>query len=385
MQLNLVIDLGSSLIKVLYSNETNLQPDYIAIEPEIIEVPASYLDPFRPSVGNPVDRAFIELGGRYYAVGKLARKEFHSTTNLALLKSDYAVQRILSAVWVASQKYAVGKKFRLLLTCLLPPGELREEDLLRSKLNDALLGFNTPSGRLQVKLSYFSCYPEGGGLSMFYQKHHPGCRERVLGVVMLGHRNLSTHIVDDGICGEFRSSDLGFMSIVKSIQASTSGYTAGDLSKFVSQYLLSQINGHFNPNPDPRHLRSLLLKREEAERKQELARVIEAISVAKQKYWMSISQWLDTQLANVNDVVVGGGTCRMFSREFQQYIWNLPRIMGKPEPRSYLNAGLVYPESSLVPQELRDRYADALCLWYADLMPVIKEYQSRKKTARGAS
>jgi hypothetical protein len=379
MELYVTVDLGSSLIKVLYGNDPSKQPSYLAIEPEIIEVPVvKYLDEYRRNHfnGNPEDYAFIETEGKYYAVGMLAKKKFRSTTNLALLKSNYAVQRILAAVWVAIEKLGGGKKAKLFLTCLLPPGELEDKHSLDRTLTAALSSFDSPSGRLQVKLKYFNCAPEGGGLSMHYQERHPECRDRVLGVVMMGHRNLSAYTVDRGVPDTYKSSDLGFVSMVREIQASTSGYREYDITRSVARYLIAEVNESAS---NPKYLHDLLLKTREADRHQELAQLVEAVESAKKMYWVSMHQWLNTQLSEVTDILIGGGTCRMFVKEFRGYTWNLPKIVGKPESRSFLNAGLVYPEGTLVPSELRDRYADAQCLWESGLMPVVREDRGRKQ------
>jgi hypothetical protein len=380
MEIYLVVDLGSSLIKVLYGNDSTKLPNYLAIEPEIIEVPANYLDEYRRTnfSGDPTSSCFVEVNNKYYAVGRLAKREFRSTTNLTLLKSSYAVQRILAALWVAVAKLEGGKKIKLFLTCLLPPGELKDKQLLKDKLTAALESFDSPSGRLQCRLKYFNCHPEGGGLSLFYQKYHSECRDRTLGVVMLGHRNASAYIVEGGISGRFRSSALGFATIVKGVQQDTSGYAEDDLTRSVARYLLSGLES-YDSSPNPKYLHELLLRQGEVDRKQELAQLIDAIGSAKKLYWLSISQWLDTQLSEVTDILIGGGTCQMFVKEFRGYTWNLPKIVGKPESRSFLNAGLVYPEGTLVPKELQDRYADAQCLWESGLMPVVREYRGRKQ------
>ena len=153
----------------------------------------------------------------------------------------------------------------------------------------------------------------------------------------------------------------------------------------IAKYLLSEINGHINPNPDPQHLQQLLNRVGDVDRQAELAQLIQAIDIAKTRYWSSISQWLDIQIPNITDIIIGGGTCRMFAREYREYIGKLPKIVGKPEIRQVLNGGLVYASATPLPPELRDRYADAWCLWMTALMPVVREYQGRKKlTAMGS-
>jgi hypothetical protein len=382
MELYLTVDLGSSLIKVIYGNDFSQPPRYLAIEPEIIEAPQISLADYRRRhdfQGHAEDYTFIGIGTKYYAAGMLAKRKFRSTTNLALLKSNYAVQRILAAVSIAVEKLRMGKKIKLFLTCLLPPGELKDKHLLDRDLRTALSLFDTPIGNLQAKLMYFACHPEGGGLSMHYQKCFPDCQNRVLGVVMMGHRNLSAYIVNRGMPTTHKSLDLGFVSMVREIQENTSGYNEYDITRSVARYLLAEVNESAS---NPKYLHDLLLKAKDTDRKQELEQLVDAIESAKKMYWRAISQWLTIQLSEVTDILIGGGTCRMFTKEFRGYTWNLPKIVGKPESRSFLNAGLVYPDNSAVPSELRDRYADAQCLWDSGLMPVVREYQGRKQLSK---
>jgi hypothetical protein len=374
MELYVTIDLGSSLIKVLYGNDWTKEPNYLAIEPEIIEVPTKPLDEYRRSnfKGNPEDYAFVEVEGKYYAVGRLATKQFRSTTNLMLLKSHYAVEKILAAVWIASEKLGGGKKIKLFLACLLPPGELKGKDALDLKLTAALKSFDTPSGRLEVKLMYFGCYPEGGGLSMHYQKRHPECRDRVLGVVMMGHRNLSAYTVNQGVPDTYKSSDLGFISMVREIQQETSGYADRDISRSVARYLLSNSS-----YPDPeKHLKELLRRLDATDRQQELAYLIEVIERVVGDHWLKIAAWLTTELAAVNCIVLGGGSCNIFRAQLKVFVLGLPKIIGTPKPISYIDAGWL--GSNSIPEDFKSRFADAQCLWHHNLLPVMKKYQKQR-------
>lgn len=379
MNIFLGVDLGSSLVKVLHSSTVNVEPNYFTIEPEMILVEGHLLDKYRQPHFSPTvaeDYAFVGVGANYYAVGLLARKSFSSTPDLRLLKSSYAVQRILTAVWLAVVKSGgkIGEKgIKLFITCLLPPGELKDVHKMMNSLAEALTSFDTPLGVLQVNLRHFDCHPEGGGLALYYQQFHSQSKSRMLGVVMMGHRNTSVYQLNQGIAQNPRSSDLGFALVAKDIQQMTSGYKERDIVKATAKYLISGVTDV----PDDKHLRKILLSIDSADREQELAKLIEAVASAKNAYWNSIKQWLTTQLDETTDLLVGGGTCRMFTSELRKYVCQLPEIVGKPESIYFLNAGLKYPSDALIPKELEDRYADVYCLWSLKLAPIASEYVKR--------
>ena len=104
------------------------------MEPEVIEIPvATSIDECRQGFNiHPVGHAFVGIGGRYYAVGELARTRFHSTmnyqepkTNNAILRTlaNNAILRTLAAIAVAVRlcRIKTGKKsgYSFAVCCLL--------------------------------------------------------------------------------------------------------------------------------------------------------------------------------------------------------------------------------------------------------------------------
>jgi hypothetical protein len=385
MNLYLTIDLGSSLIKVLHGTQPN-KLNCLTIEPEVAEISAKIMSQYQNVAGNPVKRIFVGIGDRYWAVGILAKEEFRATANLLKLKSEFAVQRILAAVWTASQNYDTGRsELKIFMSCLLPPGEMQDRDSIESDLTIALKEFDTPSGKIQSKLKYFNCHPEGGGLAEFYTKNHPEIADKRLVIVMLGHRNLSCYTIDSGYAKNYQSSDLGFVSVIKSIQSQTSGYSESAIAEYVPKYIRAVIDR--NPSFNDRHNKELarqkllpmLLRSSDVDRQRELETLAEAIDIARASYWNSISQWLEIQLGQANDVVIGGGTCWLFAEELDRFIRSLPRIQSNMAIYNRLNAGLRYPNNSNLPVDLQDRFADAYCLWWSDLAVVAERYEKRSK------
>lgn len=374
--LYLAIDYGSSLIKVVFGDRLDENPHYFTMQPETIEVSTEAIEEYRSAfVADPARYCFIGVEGSYYAVGGLAQQVFRSTLNLAEPKSNYAVQRTLAAVAIAARLAGIdtAKKFRLFLSCVLPPGELRDRDILKEDLTIALQNFDTPTGKLRVSSWYFNCHPEGGGLSLFYERYRGDLGDRSLGVVMMGHRNASCFTVRHHMSQEFRSSNLGFATVVSDIQALTSAYSEKDLTNAVARYLLGK-------EEDKEPLTKILLRNTQQAREQELDKLLKAISISKLKFWNAFAQWLAMQLPQIDEILFGGGVAKIFEREMADYFKDkLPNLPEKTYPGVYLQGGLKYPEKTLIPIELQARFADIQCLWEHDILPNAKSYWQNKK------
>lgn len=366
-----VVDYGSSALKVAFGKELTQTPRYFTMQPEIIEVPVEAVEEYRHNfLTDPVRSAFVGIKDRYYAVGDLAQEAFRSTLNLTEPKSNNAVGRTLAAIAVAAQIAQInsGKKFKLFLSCLLPPGELLDRDILEQNLRQALQNFDTPMGKLQVNLLYFNCHPEGGGLSLFYEEHRGDMADRALGVIMMGHRNTSCFTVQNSVYRKFRSIDLGFATVVNDIQLATSAYKEKSITAAVASYLLSR-------EEDKAPLLKMLLRNTPSAREQELDKLIKAIAIAKKKFWNSLSQWLTVQFPQIDEIVFGGGVAQMFVPEMVEFFQGkLPNLPDKSCPAIYLNGGLEYSDNTVIPKELQARFADVQCLWERDILPTAKSY-----------
>jgi hypothetical protein len=373
--LYLTLDYGSSALKCLCSNDLSVPPQHFVMEPEIISVQSTAIEAYRHKAGFKGDliaHAFIGIDGCYEAVGKLARQQFQATSNLAELKSSRAVQRTCAAIWVAAQKCSLGKKFRLFLSCLLPPGELMDRDVLERDLQHALKSFDTPTGKHQVSMSLFSCHPEGGGLSLWYLDKRGDIQDRSLGVIMMGHRNVSCFRIEAGVYQKFRSSNLGFATVVSSIQDNTAGYTELDITRVVAPYLMSK-------DRDRTILHQLLLQQTSQAQAVELEKLLKAIEVAKSNYWNALSQWLSAQLPKIDEIVVGGGVAELFRAELiDRFRDKLPNMPGREHSAMFFHGGLKYPDGVTIPSELQHRFADVYCLWEKDTYSTALHFQRMK-------
>ena len=372
--LYVVIDYGSSLIKVEYGKELNHCPDYFSMQPEVIKVSPIAIEGYQELfTKSPTNYAYVGTEGTYYAVGRLAQEDFRSTANLSEPKLSCAVERTLAVIAVAAQKSEVGKKFKLFLSCLLPPGEYNDGQLLGEKLKQALRSFDTPIGKLQVNMAHYECFAEGAGLSMCYDKYRGGLGERKLGVVMMGHRNLSCFMVESGIQHKFRSSGLGFSTVALEVQARTSGYEERDITAAIAPYLLS-------PSKDQATLEQLLIRNTPSGREEELVKLVKAIDLAVTNYGNAVVQWLTVQLPNIDELTIGGGAAKIIKDVLaNHYRGKLPNEPGKNNSAVYFNGALKYPSDTLVPLELQARFADVQCLWECNIIPTAQAYWAKKK------
>lgn len=374
-KLYMALDLGSSVIKVLYTHEEPTEcPNYLKVEPEVIEMNDSESDRHRsdPRLDEfPLNKVFVSVDDTYYAIGELAREQLRATANIQELKLNYAVPRTLGAVFAAAHKSGLGKKYALYITCLLPPGEVKDGDSFYQQLNAALKSFDTPTGIHNVSLKYFNCAAEGVGLALFFDKYQPNPPERSRGILMMGHRNMSFFVERNKRYQKLKSSDLGFAQVVSDIQSETSGYKERDLTKVVARYLVSK-------DKNSAILQSLLLKTPKL-RDAELASLIEEIEKAKTAFWNAAKQWLSIQTIGVDEIIIGGGVARIFERELAIYFKDkLPNLPDKNYSGVYLYGNLKYPANTKIPIELQDRFTDVQGLWERDLIPNCLS-SSRKK------
>ncbi len=343
----LAMDFGGSSTKCI--GGTSFEKRFvIAMEPEVIEFPASLSRP-RGEVGeaDPKDRAWIELGGKYYAVGYLAQYRFAAHPQLSRLKVETAVYKVLAAVWVMAEKFKLGTQMKLALYCVLPPGESKNKEWLYSQLKEALREFVTQSGLMSVELVNFDCKAEGSGLFMLHRakRGNEAIRSLVLAVVMLGYRNASVLACYRGSVGESVSADLGFVKLAAEVQQQTSGYQKESLATAIA------TAGDSN-NEVP--LKRLLRHRSTEQQQEELAQLRQAISDARQTYTIKLRDWLSEALPpQVEELVFCGGTSDYLKTELMAMF---------PQLSLYFHAQVELP-ADVRGLKMGHRFADIWCLW----------------------
>jgi hypothetical protein len=370
------IDYGGSSVKVIGGTALD---DFqaFALEPHIIKVSESACSGYRykaadiPEAGeakNCLLSAFVGVGDQYFAVGDLARRVFHAANALKPLKIENAIPKTLAAIWVLSQMYGTTASLSIALCCFLPPGEFQDASRFEFELAQALSNFDTPTGRMKVKLAKFQCWPEGYGLvKRHLANRHQILSGRTVGLVMIGHRNISTFEFTNGDIEKYRSSGLGFTKLVDWVMQKTSGYDPNTLVEAIAKYCISQ---------EDEHLKSILRRSGEVERGIELINLIAAIDAALDRYFCSVTAWLDEVISSeMQEVVVGGGTVNILGKRIVFYLnKRVPEMKDKAGTPAVFMHGSFSEESYppvITELNMDVRFADNWCLWKYQLSALL--------------
>ncbi|WP_013325717.1 ParM/StbA family protein [Gloeothece verrucosa] len=341
----MAIDGGGSSTKIIGGLNFVLR-SVIAMEPEMIQVPRELLSEYDAGV-LPKDCAWVGLGGKYLAVGYLARCQATVTPMLSQPKMSLAIPKIAAAVWVLKEMFNLPSQLRLSLATVLPPGEYKDKDNLESALKEALKVFETPTGKMRVNLVEFDCKPEGGGLFM-YHKAKRG-KENIyntnVAVVMLGYRNISTLVFNRGKKGEYLTTDLGFAKFIRGVIKETAGYNDQSLTPALALY---------GDGRSDEPLTKVLRYRDKADKEDELIRLKKAIVAVRRQYEIQVANWLtDVLPPDVGEVLLCGGTADYLKKMLFELF---------SDKDIYLHAKLTMPDD-IQEWGMGNRWADIWCIW----------------------
>ena len=204
--------------------------------------------------------------------------------------------------------------------------------------------------------------PEGGGLAAISISRNglEWFQEQELGVLMLGHRNVSGVYFKYGGAEVYDSPLIGFAKLLDSIVAMTSGLKREQLAEAVFEALTIAGNSIYTNNvssnesisctqhPDWKRYRSiknLATARNNDLRQQELEEIVYSIELAIPQYWMKVSKWLDkTFPKSLDTVIVSGGAARFLEPEIERYfncepIYGYDSSLGERERDCYFRSG----------------------------------------------
>ena len=191
-KLLVAIDFGTSGIKATGSiYDAKEHRHTIFLSPEIIEINESiaktveYVDP------GGIDRLWVRVEAKYFAIGRMAR-ELMATTLVAQAKSRFICEKTAAVVWAIAKHFDLPPNIHLDLICLLPPGELREREILQDLVKQVLGDFEAPDGCYSVTVDRVQYLPEGIGIyERFKSWYGASVRDVEIGILMMGHRNTS--------------------------------------------------------------------------------------------------------------------------------------------------------------------------------------------------
>ncbi len=118
----------------------------------------------------------------------------------------------------ALAKFGVTKD-EVNLQLLFPSAEFDRTDFsdLLKELKAALVSFESPTGKLRVKLRNCSVHPEGLGLMKRFLTINPKYASDQIACIMFGYRNRNTslYICSGGQPTHYRSNDKGFARAIE--------------------------------------------------------------------------------------------------------------------------------------------------------------------------
>jgi hypothetical protein len=339
------VDPGGSQTKIVYQLEDSTGHEYCLMSPEVEAVSKAELDLYFDSKGwdgNPVaaQQAWIEVQKKVVVVGAFASK-FDPQDRLAELKYENALFKVLAAIGVIRERHNLTKKkLSLRLAILLPANEYNDRVRFREKLTEFLSAFRFRGEELRVKLECFICRPEGAGLISiatnskgleWYQSHR-------LGVLMLGHRNVSVIVSNYGSIETIESPQIGFSWFLDSIVNKTSGLDRKRLAEAIFQSLdeaqssiysysydrkISFERIHYTKHPCWKEfsgVQNLASAKDSELRQQEIEDIVLAVERATKEYWAKVSKWLDRTFdKKLDSVIVSGGAARFLEPELEKY------------------------------------------------------------------
>jgi hypothetical protein len=364
----MAIDFGGSLTKIIATTGNHLFSSE-CMEPYVIEVEGNSIIEYenhKLGLTTAINRAWLKVESNYYAVGYLAKSRFLASTRLSQLKYEQGLYKTLAAIWVFQQKWQLSKQLKVALACLLPPGEWKDSQRFQQRLSEAAVSFETPDGVLEVEITHFNCKPEGAGIFMMHRakRGENNLQRLVSAVVMLGYRNASVMLSRRGEVGEFVTSPLGFIQLVKGVMRRTSGYQ--------EDYLAQQVaiaGDTIREQP----LRKLIRSSDSRSQEEEMRLLRQSIQEARGEYVTQLKTWLTELLPKeLDEVIVCGGTADYLCSELQEY-WQNYQI--------FWHAEIKIPEQ-LLTASLGNRLADvwSLFCYFCDQFGLkFKRRRNRKK------
>lgn len=379
------VDPGGSQTKIIYQQTKDEKPSYLLMAPFVEEISEDnlkrYLDK-ESSMSNPspIRQAYLKVNKRTFVVGYFASL-FDPEDRLSEIKYENALYKTLAAVGVIAESNQLNpKKISLQLAVLLPWNEYEDRSKFYQKLKEYLNDFVFRGESYSVELDKFICRPEGGGLAAIHTRKQGSDWQQnsKLGILMFGHRNITALNFEYGdLTGD--SPLIGFSKLIDNVIERTSGLDRDRIAKAIFQGLESTKSERYeNPRsasqtfyPEWSKLDAIdqLANAKDSDlRSLEINDVGEAIDIATEEYWLTVSKWLNRVFPDdLDSVVISGGASRFLEPNLERY-FNCEHICKKDESsyyRPYSRTGKYQP--------LKDHLHFTPIVWGAGLTQEIEE------------
>lgn len=307
----ITIDMGASKTKAVVQEYPEGKPVVLLLDSEIADVAKASVESVQQE-GSPESRAWVGIGDEYFALGELARRRFGGISQLRELKYELAIPKICGAFWLAKEKLNLGNDVAAYLSVLLPPGEVQDKEQLQIRLKDTFRGFDTPAGKMRVKMLRYDAASEGSGI-FFHRRRTLGDRVPVSMYVMLGYRNASIFTFRSGSIGAGITSNFGMSWLVNNLISKTSGLSP-DNSNII------EVLVEAGASCDPQVMQKLSRKRKGDEIQLDGESMSKALLLARDEYWRAIARWLRSKMdEDIEELVFCGGTADYIRPEIDAY------------------------------------------------------------------
>lgn len=330
IKLILTADLGGSSTKAIGQIYPTGVPFVLRMSPEVADVGVASTKHLSADV-LPLDSAWVGIGDEYYVLGSIAKREFAGTAALQNLKSDYALPKIASLLWLAKRQLNLNFD-EIFVQTLLPPGEDKNvQDMTKKFVQAYKQGIMTPHGKMKTKVNTFRIFAEGTGIITYHSRTiaHEFFQKK-LGLLMLGHRNASFTLCDQGQLAKKEATDLGMNWVLQKFVERTGVGLSKDDPR-IALALVEAGNGNLDA------LRNLSRRNTEAGINSDLNLFKSVLPIVKDEYSRALLRWVKN-IGALDEVIICGGTSQFARQELTQHfqkesipiVWNGGVVIPKP-------------------------------------------------------
>ena len=359
--INVVIDLGKSLIKAIWNSPASRQKQVLFLEPEIVSLTADEMAQMEVRDAEPEHDAWLTFSdGTGQALGFITRKDAYRgrpSLGREKIKATQGVSRCLAVFGAIAQRENLPSEFSLAFSILLPLSEWSSREEFKQELLEAVSEFQFRGTTYRCTVTFADVKPEGLGLLLQRQLQLPKVlfRERGILCLMMGHFNNSLYFYKNGQKLVAECSARGFHLLVDTVL----GETALDGSNLASEAVVSAV---YEGRWDGTKIQQLLWNRVGSQEKlaSQVSRVTSAISKASSEHWQGIAQWMNDCLDNyrfeVDEVLISGGASRFFHAEVEGMFSEVP-ILWSTDLNQLVAQDFQLEPDSVTAHRLADAYS----------------------------
>lgn len=308
--LTIAFDPGSTSGRAFYTLKP-YNPELLVMDPEIAKVSQGRIEGYKASyLGSrvPENDAWVEYKGQCRAVGFLARHDFHADLNTEDSKLKLAMWKTLALIGAIAQNKELSNGVKIYLGLLLPYREYEDRKLFESLIAEAIGGYCFRGEKRSFELDKFVCRPEGFGLVSRGRPPGRSLRDRVIVVIVVGYRDASVYTMNRGAISQGKSERMGFKLLIDTVQSQTSDLDPHELIAAVSKA---------GPKVSVKALQTLARDLDFVSPEIEVSQIRSAVLMAREQYWLTLSEWIGRNTpSHIDEVIVGGGTAYYYRREF---------------------------------------------------------------------